>query len=44
MDEFKDDIVGLRNFSFITINEDGRTFEIHGLVQLVTRKWLEENG
>ncbi|MCJ1386364.1 hypothetical protein MMC17_009490, partial [Xylographa soralifera] len=40
-DEFEDDIVALRNFSFISINADGSTFEMHSLVQLATRKWLE---
>jgi tetratricopeptide (TPR) repeat protein len=42
--EFEDDIVVLKNFSLITVNVDGDTFEMHSLVQLSTRKWLEENG
>ncbi|KAF1969172.1 TPR-like protein [Bimuria novae-zelandiae CBS 107.79] len=43
-DEFEDDVVTLRNFSFITVNANGITFEMHALVQLGTRKWLEANG
>jgi hypothetical protein len=39
-DEFEDDILTLRNYSFISVNADGTTFEIHGLVQLAMRKWL----
>jgi hypothetical protein len=40
-EEFEEDIVMLRNFSFVSINADGSTFEMHSLVQLATRKWLE---
>jgi hypothetical protein len=40
-DGFEDDVLALRNYSFISINTDGTTFEMHGLVQLATRKWLE---
>jgi hypothetical protein len=40
-DGFEEDILALRDYSFITINADGTTFEMHGLVQLATRKWLE---
>lgn len=43
-DEFERDVVALRNFSFISVNADGTTFEMHGLVQLATRKWLEAQG
>jgi tetratricopeptide (TPR) repeat protein len=42
--EFEDDIVVLKNFSLIAINVDGDTFEMHSLVQLSTRKWLEAEG
>jgi hypothetical protein len=38
-DEFEKDILALRNYSFISV-----TFEMHGLVQLAMRKWLEANG
>ncbi|KAH8722859.1 P-loop containing nucleoside triphosphate hydrolase protein [Phaeosphaeriaceae sp. PMI808] len=40
-DKFEDDILTLRDYSFISVNADGATFEMHGLVQLATRKWLE---
>lgn len=40
-DEFEADITILRDYSFITTSIDGTTFEMHGLVQLATRKWLE---
>jgi hypothetical protein len=43
-DEFKDDILILRRYSLISVNVNQRTFNIHGLVQLATRRWLEENG
>lgn len=40
-DEFEDDVVTLRNFSFITINAEGTTFQMHRLVQLAIQNWLE---
>jgi hypothetical protein len=40
-DEFEDDILMLRNYSFIFVNIDKVTFRMHRLVQLATRKWLE---
>jgi hypothetical protein len=40
-DMFEDDVLTLRSYSFISINVDGTAFEMHGLVQLATRKWLE---
>ena len=43
-DKFEDDVLALRNYSFIFANTDTTTFEMHGLVQLATRKWLEVNG
>ena len=43
-DEFEEDVAALQNFSFISINADGTTFEMHRLVQLATRKWLEAHG
>jgi hypothetical protein len=43
-DEFVDDVLTLRNFSFISVNADGTTFEMHRLVQLAMRTWLEANG
>ncbi|KAE8550227.1 hypothetical protein EYB25_006448 [Talaromyces marneffei] len=43
-DQFEEDIVTLRNFSFISVNMDGASFGMHGLVQLAMQKWLETNG
>ncbi|KUJ10972.1 uncharacterized protein LY89DRAFT_739942, partial [Mollisia scopiformis] len=40
-DGFDDDVWTLRDYSFISVNANGKTFEMHGLVQLATRKWLE---
>ena len=40
-DAFEDDIAILRDYCLIIPNEDGDVFEMHGLVQLSTRKWLE---
>lgn len=40
-DGFEDDVLALRNYSFISVNTDGTSFEMHRLVQLATRKWLE---
>lgn len=34
----------LRNYSFVSVGEHGRTFEMHGVVQLATRKWLKMHG
>jgi hypothetical protein len=39
-DEFEDGILTLRNYSFISANADRTTFEMHRLVQLATRTWL----
>ena len=41
-DEFEEDISILRDYSFVTPN--GSNFEMHGLVQLATRKWLQVQG
>ncbi|KAF7942882.1 uncharacterized protein EAE97_006336 [Botrytis byssoidea] len=41
-DGFEDDILVLRDYSFINVNADRTTFEMHRLVQLATRKWLED--
>ncbi|KAL8795910.1 MAG: hypothetical protein Q9195_001654 [Heterodermia aff. obscurata] len=41
-DGFEDDVQVLRNYSLISINTD-RIFEMHALVQLAMRKWLEAN-
>ncbi|KAH7305369.1 P-loop containing nucleoside triphosphate hydrolase protein [Rhexocercosporidium sp. MPI-PUGE-AT-0058] len=41
---FEEDVSVLRNYSFISVNTNGTSFEMHGLVQLATRKWLEAHG
>jgi tetratricopeptide (TPR) repeat protein len=43
-DKFEGDILTLRNYSFILVNSDTTTFEMHRLVQLATRKWLGAHG
>ena len=43
-DGFEDDILTLRNYSFISLSTGATTFEMHRLVQLATRKWLEGQG
>ncbi|KAH7418770.1 hypothetical protein BKA64DRAFT_208003 [Cadophora sp. MPI-SDFR-AT-0126] len=43
-DNFEDDVSILRQFSFISANKDGTTFKMHRLVQLATRKWLEDRA
>jgi tetratricopeptide (TPR) repeat protein len=43
IDGFQDDILTLQRYSFISISVDRTTFEMHSLVQLATRKWLEVN-
>lgn len=43
-DAFEDDIVTLRNFRFISDETGGNSFEMHALVQLATRRWLEANN
>lgn len=40
-DGFEDDALTLRDYSFIAATTDEMTFEMHSLVQLGTRKWLE---
>lgn len=39
--KFEGGVLALRNLSFISISPGGTTFEMHRLVQLATRKWLE---
>jgi hypothetical protein len=43
-DEFEDDLHMLRSYSFVAVDDDGVTFEMHALVQLAMRQWLENNG
>ncbi|KAJ5656588.1 hypothetical protein N7507_008538 [Penicillium longicatenatum] len=37
---FEDDILVLRDYSLISIGVDGRSFEMHRLVQLAMQEWL----
>lgn len=39
--EFEDDITTLRDFSFISVNNDNTILTMHRLVQLTVRIWLE---
>ncbi|KAJ6788118.1 hypothetical protein PWT90_07393 [Aphanocladium album] len=39
-DRFENDVLILRNFSFIVASADEATFEMHRLVQLATLEWL----
>jgi tetratricopeptide (TPR) repeat protein len=41
--DFDDDIHMLFSFSLVKMNVDGREFEMHRLVQISTKKWLELN-
>ncbi|KAJ3567733.1 hypothetical protein NPX13_g6665 [Xylaria arbuscula] len=42
--EFEEDVRILRNYCLIKTNEAGNIFEMHGLVQLSTKEWLEQHG
>jgi tetratricopeptide (TPR) repeat protein len=39
-DGFEEDVMTLRSYSFISVNADQITFEMHRLVQLATQTWL----
>ncbi|KAH7636086.1 hypothetical protein B0T09DRAFT_391028 [Sordaria sp. MPI-SDFR-AT-0083] len=41
---FEDDVAMLRDYCLITADETEDKFEMHGLVQLSTRRWLETFG
>jgi hypothetical protein len=43
-DRFKEDISVLQSYSFISVTANSATFEMHGLVQLATQKWLKACG
>jgi tetratricopeptide (TPR) repeat protein len=43
-DNFEKDVLILRDYSFVTVTKDANMFEMHSLVQLATRKWLETQG
>ena len=42
--DFEDDIAMLRAYSLISIDVSGAVFEMHRLVQLSTKSWLEVHG
>ncbi|EPS32151.1 hypothetical protein PDE_07111 [Penicillium oxalicum 114-2] len=42
--ELEDDVTTLRNYSFISVSENGTSFDMHRLVQLTTRAWLKSHG
>ncbi|PVH70498.1 TPR-like protein [Cadophora sp. DSE1049] len=42
--EFEDDLLVLRDYAFIFFSETQSAFEMHALVQLVIRTWLEVKG
>jgi tetratricopeptide (TPR) repeat protein len=42
--EFEDDVAMLRDYCLIVADEAEDEFEMHGLVQLSTRRWLEAHG
>jgi hypothetical protein len=44
VDSFENDVITLRDYSFITVPRDASTFEMHGLAQLATRTWLASQG
>ncbi|KAL8367884.1 hypothetical protein RB599_003683 [Gaeumannomyces hyphopodioides] len=43
-DDLKDDVAILRNLCLVSISEDAKALEMHGLVQLSMRQWLEADG
>ena len=43
-DGFEDDIILLRQYSFISDTIDTKIFGMHSLVQYATQKWLRTNG
>ncbi|KAH7364016.1 putative kinesin [Rhexocercosporidium sp. MPI-PUGE-AT-0058] len=42
--EFEDDLLVLRNYAFISVSKIQSVFEMHALVQLAMRTWLEAKG
>lgn len=42
--DFEDDVTTLRDYSFISLSENGTFFTMHRLVQLTTRAWLKSHG
>ncbi|KAF2804598.1 putative kinesin [Mytilinidion resinicola] len=44
IDGFEDDVLMLKDYSFISISEGRSKFEMHALVQLAMKTWMEANG
>ncbi|KAJ6013114.1 hypothetical protein N7522_003469 [Penicillium canescens] len=42
--DFEDDVTALRDYSFVSVSENGTFFTMHRLVQLTTRAWLKSHG
>lgn len=42
--DFEDDVTTLRNYSFIHVSENGTSFTMHRLEQMITRAWLKSDG
>ncbi|KAI8649734.1 NB-ARC domain-containing protein [Fusarium keratoplasticum] len=42
--DFEGDVATLRDYCLIILSEAENTFEMHGLVQLSTRRWLKAHG
>lgn len=43
-DDLRDAIAVLRDFSFVSVGQDPTHLEMHGIVQLATRNWLQAHG
>jgi tetratricopeptide (TPR) repeat protein len=43
-DVFEEAVDQLRSYLFVSLSNDETSFEMHGLVQLATRKWLAMHG
>jgi tetratricopeptide (TPR) repeat protein len=43
-EEFEEDLMVLRGYSFVSVNTDEATFKMHRLVQLITQEWLKSRG
>ncbi|KAL8388742.1 hypothetical protein RB599_010070 [Gaeumannomyces hyphopodioides] len=43
-DDLKDDVAILRDFCLVSTSEDAKALEMHELVQLSMRQWLEADG
>jgi tetratricopeptide (TPR) repeat protein len=44
IEKFEDDICMLRDYSMVSVNTDGKNFEMHRLVQLAIQEWLKAHA